>query len=282
MNDSYVMAAYRATQHSSTSLTPNFVVFGRENVMPSDLVLCNSNVLSQSENSPVEFVAAQQERFRAAYETVPNHLKATAMKRKAYYDASVRARSFEIGSRVWYFYPRQFVRRSKKWSFVYVELYTALRKISDLNYEIQKSKRDKLIVVHVDKLKLCVDKPETESVVNCACCLQEAAMKPETSEGRPFACESCIKRFKRQFDLMRHRRDEHQINPSADEERVYACNSCTSSFKRQYDLERHDRSRHLKIRAICPICEASLSSEGCAAEAHEDAARGDVCAGDYV
>ena len=129
----YVMAAYRATQHSSTSLTPNFVVFGHENVMPADLVLCNSNVLPQNENSPVEFVAVQQERFRAAYETVRNHLKSTAQKRKAYYDTSVRARSFEVGSRAWYFYPRQYIRRSKKWSFVYVGPYTVLRKISDLS-----------------------------------------------------------------------------------------------------------------------------------------------------
>ena len=112
----YVMAAYRATQHTSTSLTPNFVVFGHENVMPADLILCNSNVLSPSENSPVEFVAEQQERFRFAYETVRNHSKLNAKKRKAYYDASVRARSFEVGSSVWYFYPRQYVRRSKKWS----------------------------------------------------------------------------------------------------------------------------------------------------------------------
>ena len=60
----FVMAAYRSTQHASTSLTPNFVIFGRENVMPSDLVLCNPNALPANENSVLEFVATQEERFR--------------------------------------------------------------------------------------------------------------------------------------------------------------------------------------------------------------------------
>ena len=36
------------------------VVFGRENVMPADLILCNPNVLSGKENSVIDFVAQQQ------------------------------------------------------------------------------------------------------------------------------------------------------------------------------------------------------------------------------
>ena len=138
----FVMAAYRSTQHASTSLTPNFVIFGRENVMPSDLVLCNPNALPANENSVLEFVATQEERFRSAYETVRNQMKSTSLKRKSYYDTSVRAKQFKIGDRVWCFYPRQYTKRSKKWSFVYIGPYTVIKKMSDLTYQIQKSKRD--------------------------------------------------------------------------------------------------------------------------------------------
>ena len=152
-----VMAAYNATRHSSTSLTPNLVIFGHENVMPSDLVLCNPGALPPRENCVVEYVADQQERFRAAYETVRNHLKAAAERRKAYYDANVRARHFQEGDRVWYFYLRQYIRRSKKWSFAYVGPYTVLKKVSDLTYQIQKLKKVKPIIVHVDKLKRCAE-----------------------------------------------------------------------------------------------------------------------------
>ena len=157
-----VMAAYNATCHSSTSLTPNFIIFGRENVMPADLILCNPGVLPPQENSVVEYVLNQQEKFRAAYETVRNHLKAAAVKRKAYYDANVRARHFQEGDRVWYFYPRQYTRRSKKWSFAYVGPYTVLKRISDLTYQIQKSRKVKPIIVHVDKLKRCTEPTAAE------------------------------------------------------------------------------------------------------------------------
>ena len=67
--------------------------------------------------SVVVYVADQQEKFRAAYETVRNHLKAAAEKRKAYYDANVRARHFQEGDRVWYFYPRQYTRTVKEVEF---------------------------------------------------------------------------------------------------------------------------------------------------------------------
>ena len=40
------------------------------------------------------------------------------------------------------FYPRQYTKRSKKWSFVYIGPYTVIKKMSDLTYQIQKSKRD--------------------------------------------------------------------------------------------------------------------------------------------
>ena len=132
-----VMAAYRASRHTATTLTPNMVVFGRENVMPADLILCNPTVLPERENSVIDFVAQQQLRFRTAYQMVRDHLKVAAEKRKSYYDASVRAKQFSEGDAVWYFYPRKYVKRSRKWSFTYVGPYKILRKMSDVTFEIQ-------------------------------------------------------------------------------------------------------------------------------------------------
>ena len=84
-----VLGAYRAARYSSNSLTPNMIVFGRKTVMPADLVFCSPRVLPDHENSIVDYVAQQQERFRSAYQVVRKHLKAAAEKRKEYYDASV-------------------------------------------------------------------------------------------------------------------------------------------------------------------------------------------------
>ena len=142
-----------------------------------------------------------------------------------------------------------------------------LRKIPVLNYEMQNSQIVEPLIVHDVELKGCFEPVVFNSrvvadVEHCFCMLQESVMEPSAGIVRPFACSSCTRRFKRQFDLDRHERDKHAKEPAADEKREFACNSCSSSFSRQYDLDRHDMAKHLKIRVICPICEASLSSEG--------------------
>ena len=86
-----VLAAYRASCHSATSLTPNRIVFGRENTLPADLVLCDADKLPRSENSVVELVAEQQERFRSAYQLAREYLKVVAQRRKSHYDVGVKA-----------------------------------------------------------------------------------------------------------------------------------------------------------------------------------------------
>jgi len=54
------MGAYRVAKHESTSYSPNFLVFGRENRAPLDLV--HGSVIGDEEQlSYDEFVAWQQE-----------------------------------------------------------------------------------------------------------------------------------------------------------------------------------------------------------------------------
>ena len=222
-----VLAAYRATRHSSTSLTPNFIVFGRENVMPADLVLCNPNVLPERENSMNVYVAEQQERFRSAYQVVRNHLRASAQKRKSYYDAGVRAKDLDVGDRVWYFYPRKYVKKSRKWSFVYVGPYTVTKKLTELTYAIQKSPRDKILVVHVDKLKKCV--------------VHDANNNTSVSRlNVVYFCSQVADGEQMEFD-----------------ERRYVCVLCDRRFARKHDLYRHDAAVHRRVKAVCQVCDSS-------------------------
>ena len=94
------VAAYRVSRHTSMSFSPNYIVFGAENVMPADLILCNPSVMPDGDNTPVEFVAKQHERFRQAYQIGRDRLKVTAQKRKSYYDLGVHAKQFPVGSSV--------------------------------------------------------------------------------------------------------------------------------------------------------------------------------------
>ena len=99
-------------------------------------------------------MAEQQERFRSAHQLARDHLRVVAQRRKSYYDIGVKSAEFVINSRVWYFYPRRYSKKSRKWQFVYTGPYTVVDRLTDLTYLIKKRPNDKGTIVHVDKLKL--------------------------------------------------------------------------------------------------------------------------------
>jgi len=150
-----VVAAYRASPHSSTGFTPNRLFLGRENRMPLDLVMGFPFEEDTVGATIDEFVANQRQQAETAYRVAREHLGVAAERRKAVYDARVKPDEFQVGSKVWYYYPRRYARKSPKWQRCYVGPYTVVRIIPPVNYVLQKSSRSTPFVVHADKLKRC-------------------------------------------------------------------------------------------------------------------------------
>jgi transposase InsO family protein len=150
-----VMAAYRATVHSSTGYTPNFLVYGRENRAPIDLVLAVEEEPKGVGESPNQYVNELVQRQRAAYRIVRQHLGRAAERRKREYDLRVRPRQFKTGDWVYYYYLRRYQGRSPEWARMYIGPYLVVRELPPCNYVLQKSARGKQLVTHADKLKLC-------------------------------------------------------------------------------------------------------------------------------
>ena len=148
-----VMAAYRAAKHESTGFSPNYLVFGRENRAPIDVVL--GEVAGEEEHylSEDDYVAETQRRLRDAHQLAREHLNAAAERRKDDYDIKVKKATFSVGDSVWYFYPRRYTQKSPKWSKNYTGPFKVVKVIEPCDYVIQKSKRAKPQVVHGDKLK---------------------------------------------------------------------------------------------------------------------------------
>ena len=146
----YVMAAYRATEHSRTGFTPNYLFIGREARAPVDLTLTTEVI---EEQCPAEYVVRQRKQIQEAYDYVREFSGKMAIQQKRRYDLRVRERKFEVGDWVWYLYPRKRVGRSPKWASAYTGPYLVVRVLSSLTYQIQRSRRANMQVVHVDKLK---------------------------------------------------------------------------------------------------------------------------------
>jgi hypothetical protein len=150
-----VMAAYRSTVHRSTGYSPNFIVYGRENRAPVDLILAVGDEPPEIGSSPDTFVQELLDRQRKAYDLVRQHLGQAAERRKREYDLRVKHRDFHVNQWVWYLYPRRYKGRSPKWSRQYTGPYLVVKEIPPCNYVIQRSQRSKTLVVHADKLKAC-------------------------------------------------------------------------------------------------------------------------------
>jgi hypothetical protein len=151
----FVVSAYRASPHSATGFSPNYIMLGSENVMPLDLVMGPAPGDEQAPTDYNDYVQEMRTRMEDAYRVAREHLKVAAERRKVAYDARVKVKQFEVGDFVWYHYPRRYTGKSPKWQKIYSGPHLVIRKIPPSNYVIQRSARSTPQVVHADKLKKC-------------------------------------------------------------------------------------------------------------------------------
>ena len=148
----YVMAAYRASRHASTGMTPNFLMLGREVRAPVDLMYGEP-----SDTEPVSYVSYADEmdhRMRNAYAMVRNNLNEAAIRNKRHYDIRVHPATFKTGDWVWYFNPRRVRGKQEKWRRKYTGPFLVIKVIGTTNVVLQKTKKAKPFCTHVDKVKL--------------------------------------------------------------------------------------------------------------------------------
>src|SRR5664279_6610599 len=88
-----VLAAYRASPHSSTGYTPNRLFLGREVCMPLDLIM---NVREEKEETlkTDDFLQQMKERAEESYEVAREHLRIAAERRKKTYDIRIKKSDF--------------------------------------------------------------------------------------------------------------------------------------------------------------------------------------------
>ena len=96
-------AAYRATQHETTGLTPNMLMLGREVRQPYEIMI------TPSSNQPatyVEYVTDLRSKMQKAHDVARHHLAQTSTRQKDTYDAKSSMHSYVPGDLVWYYMNR--------------------------------------------------------------------------------------------------------------------------------------------------------------------------------
>jgi transposase InsO family protein len=148
-----VMAAYRASPHSATKVSPNKLILGRETDMPIDIVLGLPEEEREEATSYEAFTDNLALRLESAFEMVRRNLDVAAERRKAAYDLRVKGKEFSVGQWVWYYNPRKYRGRTPKWQRLYTGPFLIVRELPPSNFVIQRTKNAQPKVVHTDKLK---------------------------------------------------------------------------------------------------------------------------------
>jgi len=256
----YALAAYRATVHETTNFSPNFMVLGRENRLPIDLVY-GAPESGPSYESEDGFVARRQQLFRECYRLVRDNLQQSAERRKWRYDMRVKERKFEVGDKVYYFYPRRRVGVSPKWQRFYEGPYEVVARLGPVTYTIQRSPRSKPLVVHVDKLKACASTgggnvagdtslPDPVPANDDDCTLTPPAqVESSLARGRP----------RREIRTPARYRDDCLIRRVVLADVMHRCRQCGSEFPTFAWLKSHVRRDH--NRAACTVAPEPVTGE---------------------
>ena len=145
----YVMAAYRATQHKSTGVTPNLLMLNRELNFPLDLMV-GDPPNQKTEECPIKYVEWIRHAMTEAFVFTHGQLGVAAKRQKSNYDRGLKPREFSVGSWVWRWYPPLI---NQKLGLGWIGPYLVIQRLSYLTYRIQRNKETNPIVVHVDHLK---------------------------------------------------------------------------------------------------------------------------------
>jgi len=151
-----VMAAYRASSHEATGFSPNFLLFGRENRAPLDLMYGGPPDHEPATTNYGVYAEEKVNKMEKAYHLVRQHLGNSALRMKKYYDVKVKEQKFLPGTWVWYYYPRRYPRRSPKWQKMFTGPFLITKNLDPVNVVLQLNKHTKPFVTHVDKVKLCL------------------------------------------------------------------------------------------------------------------------------
>jgi len=95
------LAAYRATPHESTGMSPNKLFLGHEVRMPIDVVMGLPPEEGNMAATPHDYLDILQNDASNAYRLAREKLRASAERRKRYYDVKVKSEQFEVGDWVY-------------------------------------------------------------------------------------------------------------------------------------------------------------------------------------
>jgi hypothetical protein len=147
-------AAYRATPHESTGLSPNLLMLGREVRLPVEVMLGSAAPNDEEDvTSYGEYVSKLRDRMQHAHAVARKHLKGAAVRQKDAYDAKKSLHVYQPGDLVWYASQLNQLHIAPKLRRPFEGPFVVTKRLNDLVYRLQFRKGGASRNVHHNKLK---------------------------------------------------------------------------------------------------------------------------------
>ena len=147
-----VMMAYRSSVQSSTSRTPNSMLFGREITLPLQALIPLPEKDTSDMESSADYVFNLKSKLEQNYKTARKSLNKAATCQKRRYDLKARKNSFTKGQAVWIYDPSRKIGRCPKLTSKWKGPYIIEKRIDDVTYRVKRTWRQPSSVYHVDRL----------------------------------------------------------------------------------------------------------------------------------
>jgi len=143
--------AYRSSPQSSTKVTPNKMVLGREIVLPIQAVIGRPRA-EAGEVDVDRFVDSLQDKLKECHEIARKNVKSAANYQKKHYDTNSRKQSFRTGQLVWLHDPTRKVGVSSKLVNKWKGPFVITKAMDDLICMVKRTPSGSPKAYHVDRL----------------------------------------------------------------------------------------------------------------------------------
>ena len=144
--------AYRTTMHRIMQESPFFLLYGRDVILPSDIMLgLPVDCISDDTEEKFEYKANMMSQLRSSYETLVNKRETAVYDYKYKYDRCHKNIEFSEGEKVMVFWPIPKKGFSQKLLPKWEGPFTVIKQVGAVTYRVQKD--DKILLVHVQRLR---------------------------------------------------------------------------------------------------------------------------------
>ena len=149
----YVTMAYRSTEHETTGMSPNMLMFGREVSTPLDLVYELPNLSKPIPNN--QWVWELRDRIERSHALVRQYTQQAMHRQKRNRDSRTSFETFKIGDQVFVHFPVKKVGTSAKLTPFWRGPFKVTGKLSEVLYKVNCGRNNAEQIIHCDRIKLC-------------------------------------------------------------------------------------------------------------------------------